>query len=95
LAPVSAAEADSAVRATPKSTSTTVPSDRMIRLPGFTSRCTMPAWWAASRACPACATIDIVSAAVSRPRSAIRWLSASPSTRAITMYASAPSPVCP
>ena len=61
-------------RATPKSTSTTVPSGRTSRLAGFTSRCTIPCAWAACSASAACARIDRVSGTGSRCRS---WRSGS------------------
>ncbi|PSK61711.1 hypothetical protein B0E53_06392 [Micromonospora sp. MH33] len=71
-------------RAIPKSTSTTEPSRLTSRLPGFTSRCTIPARWAACSACAACATTDMVDAGSSRPARRIQVTSGSPSTYSIT-----------
>ncbi|MCF0097401.1 hypothetical protein B0E54_06277 [Micromonospora sp. MH99] len=71
-------------RAMPKSTSTTRPSALTSRLPGFTSRCTMPARWAVCRASAACASTDMVVAASSRPAVRTRADNGSPSTYSIT-----------
>ena len=73
-----------AERAIPKSVSTSVPFGRTSRLPGFTSRCTMPFSWAACRASAACAISAMVRAGVSRlTRPSVRDR-ASPSTYSIT-----------
>ncbi|RAO53241.1 hypothetical protein ONO86_01528 [Micromonospora noduli] len=71
-------------RAMPKSTSTTVPSPLTSRLPGFTSRCTMPARWAVCSASAAWASTDMVVAGSSRPTARTRADNGSPSTYSIT-----------
>ncbi len=71
-------------RAMPKSTSTARPSGLTSRLPGFTSRCTMPARCAACNASAVCATTDMVVTGSSRPNRRTRALSGSPSTYSIT-----------
>ncbi|PSK62813.1 hypothetical protein B0E53_05279 [Micromonospora sp. MH33] len=74
-------------RAMPKSVSTSVPLGRTSRLPGFTSRCTMPFSCAACSASAACASRAMVRAGVSRPTRLSVEESASPSTYSITRKA--------
>ena len=74
----------SAARAMPKSVTLTWPSGVTIRLAGFTSRCTIPATWAAASASPVCA-IRSRTASGSRSRPAISSReSGCPSTSSMT-----------
>ena len=77
----------SATRAIPKSVIFTIPSCPTSRLPGFTSRCTMPARCAASSAVAACSITSSVRSVGSRPSRARIAESGSPSTNSITRYA--------
>ena len=76
-----------AERAIPKSVSTSVPLGRTSRLPGFTSRWTMPFSCAACSASAAWAISAIVRPGVSRPTRARVRESASPSMYSITRNA--------
>ena len=69
ISPVRVSCTSSTARETPKSVSLTRPSSAMSTLPGFTSRCTTPAEWAAASPSATCCPMAATSAGGSRPRS--------------------------
>ena len=73
--------------AMPKSVIFVVPPAATRRLPGLMSRCTMPAWWAASSARAAWLTMSSVASGESRPARARIADSGSPLTSSMTRYA--------
>ncbi len=70
----------------PKSASFAPPSPGgTMTLPGLTSRCTMPTWWAARSASSSCRPMAATSAAGSGPRSRTTSARVGASTSSITM----------
>ena len=80
----------SAAAAIPKSMTFTSPPGVSITLLGLTSRCTIPRWWAASRASATAAATRAASAGGSGP-AATRSASVCPSSSSMTRNGAPPS----
>ena len=80
----------SAAAAIPKSITLTSPPGVSMTLLGFTSRCTIPRWWAASRASATAAATRAASAGGSGPP-ASRRARVSPSSSSMTRNGALPS----
>ena len=83
-APVRVMPTPSAARAIPKSVTFTLPCGVTIRLAGLTSRCTIPARWAAPSASPTWASRSRTAAGSRSRPPPIRFESGSPSTSSMT-----------
>jgi len=85
-APVAVIVPSPAIRAMPKSVSTTRPFSSTSTLSGLTSRCTMPARCAAPSASATCSTTIAATSGSGTPRACRNFESDGPRTSSVTRY---------